>query len=349
LAYEAIASGQVDVIDVYSTDAKIGRYKLRVLTDDRQFFPRYDAVLLMRASLDPAPLMILQDSIHETGMMALNAQAELDGVSFAEIARRFLSQITAGSANRSAGSLAPASPSGAQTVAKTAAASDGALSGGRVFLAKLFAPDLLPLTMQHLTLLFCSLALAVALGIPLGVLAWLKPRLAAWLLGAVGVLQTIPSLALLAFLIALLGSIGFVPALFALVLYALLPIVRNTHTGLSGVSRGLTQAASALGLTQAQVLWNIQLPLARPMLWAGVKTAAVINVGTATMAAFIGAGGLGERIVAGLAVNDNAMLLSGAIPAAFLAIVVQFLFDAVERRSSASGLPSRHLATKAQP
>ena len=315
LAYEAIASGQVDVIDVYSTDAKIARYKLRVLTDDRQFFPRYDAVLLMRASLDAAPLRMLQGSIPEAEMIALNAQAELDGVSFVEIARRFLSRFTAGNASRPAGS--------------------------RKFLAKLFAPDLVPLILQHLALLFGSLALAVAMGIPLGVLAWLKPRWSVWLLGTVGVLQTIPSLALLAFLIALLGAIGFVPALVALVLYALLPIVRNTHTGLSGVPNGLTQAACALGMTQAQVLWTIQLPLARPMLWAGIKTAAVINVGTATMAAFIGAGGLGERIVAGLAVNDNALLLSGAIPAAFLAVLVQFLFDAIERRSSTAAAPGR--------
>ena len=341
LAYEAIASGQVDVIDVYSTDAKIARYKLRVLTDDRQFFPRYDAVLLMRASLDPAPLMMLQGSIHETEMIALNAQAELDGVSFVEIARRFLSRFTAGNASRPDGSQTPASQPVAQAVAKTPSKEDGAISGSRTFLAKLFATDLVPLILQHLALLFGSLALAVAMGIPLGVLAWLKPRWSVWLLGTVGVLQTIPSLALLAFLIALLGAIGFVPALVALVLYALLPIVRNTHTGLSGVPNGLTQAACALGMTQAQVLWTIQLPLARPMLWAGIKTAAVINVGTATMAAFIGAGGLGERIVAGLAVNDNALLLSGAIPAAFLAVLVQFLFDAIERRSSTAAAPGR--------
>jgi osmoprotectant transport system permease protein len=339
LAYEAVARGQVDVIDVYSTDAKIGRYKLRVLTDDRHFFPRYDAVLLMRATLDPAPLMMLQGSIQETGMIALNAQAELDGVSFVDIARRFLSRFTAAGASRPDGSQAPAIQAGPQPVAKTSTPEGGAISSGRDFLAKLFAPDLVPLILQHLALLSGSLALAVALGIPLGVLAWLKPRLAVWLLGAVGVLQTIPSLALLAFLIALLGAIGFVPALVALVLYALLPIVRNTHTGLAGVSKGLTQAACALGLTQAQVLWKIQLPLARPMLWAGVKTAAVINVGTATMAAFIGAGGLGERIVTGLAINDNAMLLSGAIPAALLAILVQFLFDAIERCTTANRLP----------
>jgi osmoprotectant transport system permease protein len=136
---------------------------------------------------------------------------------------------------------------------------------------------------------------------------------------------------LLAFLIALVGHIGFVPAVLALFLYALLPIVRNTHAGLTGVSAGLRDAALSLGLTPAQCLRHVQLPLAMPTLLAGVKTAAVINVGTATVAAFIGAGGFGERIVAGLAVNDTAVMLAGALPAAVLALVVQAVFAAVER------------------
>ena len=157
------------------------------------------------------------------------------------------------------------------------------------------------------------------------------------LLGSVGVLQTIPSLALLAFLIALMGAIGFWPALVALFVYALLPIVRNTHTGLVGVPAGLTLASQALGLTARQTLWSVQLPLARPVLLAGVKTAAVINVGTATMAAFIGAGGLGERIVSGLAVNDSATMLTGALPAAALALLVQWAFDWAERKFSPGG------------
>ena len=159
-------------------------------------------------------------------------------------------------------------------------------------------------------------------------------------LGAVGVLQTVPSLALLAFLIVLLGAIGFVPALLALFLYALLPIVRNTHAGLNGVPAGLTQAARALGLTAPQTLWTVQLPLALPTLWAGVKTAAVINVGTATVAAFVGAGGLGERIVAGLAVNDGAAMLAGAVPAALLALAVQWAFDGAERLWAHGGAPA---------
>ena len=137
-------------------------------------------------------------------------------------------------------------------------------------------------------------------------------------------LQTIPSLALLAFLIAIVGAIGVVPAVLALFLYALLPIVRNTHAGLQSVSGGMAQAALSLGMTSRQALRHVQLPLAAPTLVAGVKTAAVINVGTATMAAFIGAGGFGERIVAGLAVNDSRVMLAGALPAAALALVVQW-------------------------
>lgn len=305
LAYEAVRAGQVDLIDVYSTDAKVGRYALRVLVDDRQFFPRYDAVLLMRQSLDATPLQALAGRIDEKTMVALNAQVELDGLSFAEAARRFLAGESRGPQ--------PAAPR------------DGVLQ-------RLFAPDLARLTGQHLALVLGSLLLALAVGVPIGIWAWARPRWAGGLLGTVGVLQTVPSLALLAVLIALLGRIGFWPALLALFVYALLPIVRNTHAGLAGVPPGLTMAARALGLGPAQALWAVQLPLARPVLLAGAKTAAVINVGTATVAAFIGAGGLGERIVAGLAVSDTALMLAGALPVAALALGVQWAFDALERR-----------------
>ena len=302
LAYDTVKAGQVDLIDIYSTDAKVGRYALRVLVDDRNFFPRYDAVLLMRATLDERPLLALAGRIDEKAMIALNAQVELDGVSFADAARRFL-----------AGGVQPAAQR-------------------QGFIDRLFAPDLWRLMVQHLALVFGSLLLAMVVGVPVGIWAWARPRWAAWLPGLVGVLQTVPSLALLAFLIALLGAIGFWPALLALFVYALLPIVRNTHAGLAGVPQGLTLASRALGLRPAQTLWSVQLPLARPVLLAGAKTAAVINVGTATVAAFIGAGGLGERIVAGLAVSDSALMLAGALPAAVLALVVQGLFDALERR-----------------
>lgn len=302
LAYEALKAGQVDLIDVYSTDAQIGRMALRVLRDDRQFFPRYDAVLLMRAGVDEAPLLKLAGRIDEAAMIAMNAQVELDGRPFDAVARGFLQPQAAAAAPARTG-----------------------------FIARLFAPDLGRLLLQHLALVFGALALAVAAGVPLGVLAHRHARLAAPVLGAVGLVQTVPSLALLAFLVALLGAIGFVPALLALFVYALLPVVRNTHAGLAGVPVGLVLAAQALGLDRAQTLRHVQLPLALPVLLAGVKTAAVINVGTATVAAFVGAGGLGERIVAGLAVNDRVLMLAGAVPAALLALAVQLVFDAADR------------------
>jgi len=307
LAYEAIGAGRIDVIDVYSTDAKIERFKLRVLEDDRRFFPRYDAVLLYRADLPrrlPRQfdlLRQLEGRIDERQMIRMNAAAELEGKSFAEAAALFTGEGKPG-------------------------------TGQRPFLATLFGPDFWRLTRQHLLLVGVSLAASIVAGIPLGIVAAKLPRAAQAILGAVGVIQTVPSLALFAFLIALLGTIGVVPALLALFLYALLPIVRNTHTGLTAISRGMRQAAMALGLEARQRLWLVELPLAAPSILAGIKTSAVINVGTATIAAFIGAGGYGERIAAGLALNDNVTLLAGAIPAAALALLVQAAFELGEKR-----------------
>ena len=319
LAYQALRAGQVDLIDVYSTDAQLARPGLRVLVDDRQFFPRYDAVLLMRSTLDATPLLPLTGRINAAAMVALNAQVEIDRRAFDEVARAFLA------------GAAPSTSASANASASTGTSTTAAPPAPQTFMQRLFAPDLPRLLGQHLALVFGSVALAVAVGVPLGVWAWRRPRAAAWVMGSVGVLQTVPSLALLAFLIALLGTIGFVPALLALFVYALLPVVRNTHAGLAGVPAGQGQAAAALGLQPAQVLRHVQLPQAWPTLLAGVKTAAVINVGTATVAAFVGAGGLGERIVAGLAVNDRELMLAGALPAALLALAVQGLFYGLER------------------
>jgi osmoprotectant transport system permease protein len=313
LAYQALAQGQVDVVDAYTTDAQVARLKLRVLRDDRAFFPRYDAVLLMRAQLDERPLAAaLAGRIDDRAMQAMNAEVEIDGRSFEAVARDFLA------GGKPAGAAASAAP----------AAGAGTRPG---FLDRLLAPDLPRLLREHLTLVFASLAIAVVIGVPLGVLAHRLPRISGLLMGLVGVVQTVPSLALLAFLIAIVGAIGFVPALLALSVYALLPIVRNTHAGLASLSQGMRQAGLALGLRDAQVLRTIELPLAAPAIFAGIKTAAVWNVGMATVATFIGAGGLGERIVAGLAVNDTAFMLAGAVPAAVLALLTQWLFDGVER------------------
>jgi osmoprotectant transport system permease protein len=304
IAYEALAAGQVEAIDLYTTDAKIARVGVRVLADDRGFFPRYDAVVLHRQDLPArhprafAAWAGLQGRIDEVTMIGLNARAELDRVDFAAVAGEFL-----GSAVKSA---------------------------PRSLWSALFAPDFARLALEHTTLVFASLAAAIAVAIPVGIVAARVRLLAQPLLAAAGLLQTIPSLALLAFLIPLTG-IGAWPALIALFLYALLPIVRNTHAGLAGVSQGLRQAALALGLTPRQTLRRIELPLALPTILAGIKTSAVVNVGTATIAAFVGAGGFGERIAQGLAVNDHEMLIAGALPAAALALAVHVLFEAAER------------------
>jgi osmoprotectant transport system permease protein len=310
LAYEAVAKGDIDVVDVYTTDAKIARFRLRTLEDDRGVFPRYDAVLVYRLDVPqrfPAAwraIAGLQGRLDTPAMIRMNAAAELEGRTFDAAADSFFTG-------------APGT-------------SGGGARGG--LLESLFAGDFWRLTREHLTLVFVSLVVSTGLGIPLGVVAARRPALGQGVLAAVGVIQTIPALALLAFLIAALGTIGTLPALVALSLYALLPIVRNTHAGLTGVRPGLLQAAIALGLSPRDRLLSIELPLATPSILAGVKTSAVINVGTATIAAFIGAGGYGERIVQGLALNDRTLLLAGAIPAAALALLMQGAFEWTERR-----------------
>jgi osmoprotectant transport system permease protein len=335
LAYEAIAGHQVDAIDIYSTDAKIDKYGLTVLSDDRNYFPRYDAVLLYRADLPQrlprtwAALRRLEGQIDDASMRRMNAEAELGGKSFVAVAREFLAQKAAGG---SAGQPTSIAPSAKAPAGGTQTAAD---SG---FWQKLFGPDFARLTLEHLLLVFVSLAASIALGIPLGILAARRPASEGLILGATGVVQTVPALALLAFLIPLTGHIGAIPAFIALALYALLPIVRNTHAALTQIARGMKQAAQSLGLQSGTILRYIELPLGAPTILAGIKTSAVINVGTATIAAFIGAGGYGERIVTGLALNDHAMLLAGAIPAAALALLIEAAFRLGERWLVPAGL-----------
>ena len=312
LAYEALAGGQVDVIDIYTTDAKIEHLGLAVLADDAGYFPRYDAVLLYRLDVPRrfpgawAALQALEGRIGEPQMIAMNARAELQGVAFDTIAKDFLAAAPA-----AAGHARADSPG---------------------LWARLAGPDLARLTAQHLGLVAASVALAVLIGVPLALWAADHAGARAVLLGATGLLQTVPSLALLAVLISLLGRIGAAPALMALTLYALLPIMRNTCTGLAEVPAGLKVAAQALGLKRGQRLRAIELPLALPVIVAGVRTATAISVGTATIAAFIGAGGYGERIVTGLALNDQALLLAGALPAAALALLFEAGFSLLDRR-----------------
>jgi osmoprotectant transport system permease protein len=324
LAYEAIAQQQVDAIDIYSTDAKIDKYGLTVLDDDRRYFPPYDAVLLFRADLPQrlpktrAALERLAGTIDDASMRRMNAAAELESKDFASIAASFLAQ-------RSSTAPKTTTPS-----AKLGFAAD--------LWQKLAGADFWRLTREPLMLVFLSLAASIVVGVPLGILAAKRRATEGLILGATGVVQTIPSLALLAFLIPLTGRIGIVPAFIALALYALLPIVRNTHAALAQISRGMREAAQSLGMKAGTILQKIELPLSATTILAGIKTSAVINVGTATIAAFIGAGGYGERIVTGLALNDHAMLLAGAIPAAALALLIEGAFRLGERWVMPAGL-----------
>jgi osmoprotectant transport system permease protein len=307
IAYEALAQGKVDAIDLYSTDAKIDRYDIRVLEDDRRFFPRYDAVMLHRAGVPArhprawAEVARLEGRLDAATMVRLNARAELDGLAFDAVAREHLSGIR------------------------------GSGAAPRGLWRAIFADDFARLLGEHVALVLASLAAAIVVGVPLGVAAARSRLLAQPVLVATSLVQTIPSLALLAILIPLTGTIGLWPAVIALFLYALLPIVRNTHAAILGVPEGLREAARALGLGPGLTLRRVELPLALPTILAGVKTAAVINVGTATIAAFIGAGGFGERIAQGLAVNDTRVLLAGALPAAVLALVFHATFELLER------------------
>jgi osmoprotectant transport system permease protein len=308
LAYEALAAGELDIIDLYTTDAKIARTNVAVLADDRAFFPPYEALLLYRADAPGrfpeafAAWKRLEGRIDAETMRRLNARAEIDKLSFKDVAVEYLQGTTA--------------------------------TPRRSLMGAIFAADFWRLLAEHVGLVAGSLAAAILAGVPLGIAAAKSRFLTQPVLIATGVVQTIPSLALLAFLIPLTGTIGVWPALIALFLYALLPITRNTHTGLVQVSTGLRQAGTALGLRSAQILARVELPLAFPTILAGIKTSAIVNVGTATIAAFIGAGGFGERISQGLALNDATTLLAGALPAAALALAVHGLFELAERSLS---------------
>lgn len=188
---------------------------------------------------------------------------------------------------------------------------------------------LLTQTLEHIGLTFISLILAVIVGLPLGILIARKRKLSGSVLGVAGVLQTIPSIALLGFMIPLLG-IGPKPAIVALLLYALLPIIRNTYTGITGVDASVKEAATAMGMSKWQILFKVELPLAMPVILAGIRTATVITVGVATLASYIAAGGLGEFIFGGISLNNTNMILAGAIPAALLAILFDFLLSRLQ-------------------
>ena len=320
--YQALAAGKVDVIDGYATDGLIARYDLVVLADDRRFFPPYQAAALVGARLPrEAPravlaLEALSGRITEATMRRLNRRVEVDNEPIARVAADAIGELGLGAG-------------GAETAAGEARGDAGRQPLGAYLATQ--APTLLRLTLRHLLLVGISLAAAVLLAMPLGLLLERAPRAAEGAIRAVGLLQTIPGIALLAFMIPLLG-IGVVPALVALLLYSLYPILRNTYTGVRNADPEAVSAALAIGMTPGQVLRYVRLPLAAPVIMAGIRTAAVIDVGTATLAAFIGAGGLGDPIVAGLSLSDTRMILSGAIPAALLALLVDAGLGAVEKQ-----------------
>jgi osmoprotectant transport system permease protein len=321
LAYEAMQAGRIDVTDLYSTDAEIEQFDLVALDDDRSFFPAYDAVIVYRTDLATrAPAVVkqferLEGRIDEALMISMNAAVKIEKRTEVETARRFVHEIL-------------------PKLERGNAVDAGAVrSEGRRALADRIADVMgrMPVrTAEHLGLVFVSLCAGVLLALPLGVLAHRKPRLGQGVLGVAGVLQTIPSIALLVLLIPLVG-IGWWPAVIALFLYSLLPILRNTHAGLASIDPALVESANALGLPPRARLRLIELPLASRAILAGVKTAAVINVGTATLGGFIGAGGYGQTIFAGISRQDNVQILAGAIPAALLAVLMQAAFEIADR------------------
>lgn len=310
LAYRGLASGGLDATDVYTTDAEIPYYGLRVLGDDLGHFPVYNAVLLYRTDIAdrmpdlPRALARLDGRIDAAAMARMNAATKLERQPESRVAAEFLRA-----------NLGIAAQSHEDS----------------------FFDRLVRNTADHLALVAVSLLAAILVAVPLGVLAQRRPRSGQIILAVCGLVQTIPSLALLVFMIPLLG-IGGKPAVVALFLYSLLPIVRNTFTGLNDIAPSLRESAAALGLPAFARLRLIELPLAARSIMAGIKTSAVINVGTATLGALIGAGGYGQPILTGIRLDDVGLILEGAVPAALLALLVQGLFELAERGVVARGL-----------
>jgi osmoprotectant transport system permease protein len=304
LAYRALAGGQVDVTDVYTTDAEIAAYKLVVLEDDRRFFPLYDAAFLYRRDLPAQAIAALNSRggrIDEATMRELNRKVRIDGMSETEAARQALG------------------------LSAQPAAEDSRWQ------------RLLDRTREHFALVAVALGLALVIALPLGIAAARLPRLGSLILPLTGLLQTVPSLALFVMLIPVLG-IGAAPTIAALFLYSLLPIVRNTHAGLTGIAPALLDSAEALGLSRWTRLIRVELPLALPTILAGARTAAVIAVGLATLGAIIGAGGYGQPILTGIRLANNGLILEGAIPAAVFALVIEGAFHLLERAITPRGL-----------
>ena len=316
LKYQAAAAGEIDVLDVYTTDGRLAVYDFVVLEDDRQFFPPYEASGLIRGStLAQHPelgstLGLLTNAFDAGTMRALNYRLQEGGEPLEIVARDALSAL----------GLFAREDAGARPVPHRE---------GLIAYAWSKRTTLMRRTLEHLSLAGLALGLGILVAVPLGLLLERRPTVAEPVIRGIGLTQTIPSIALLAFMIPVFG-IGMLPAVIALWIYSLFPIVRNTCSGLREAAPQAVEAARALGMTEWQILRWVRLPLAAPVIMAGVRTAGVITVGTTTLAAFIGAGGLGVPIVAGLQMANTTVILSGALPAAALALVIDGFLGRVE-------------------
>ncbi len=303
LAYAGLVNGKLDVIDMYTTDAEIVKYDLVSLEDDRGHFVEYRAVIVYRADLanrSPETITALESligTISEQEMRRANAAVKIDEKTERQAAADFLDQEFGLDIQVEAPSI-----------------------GG----------ELWDRTVEHLTLVGVAMLGGILVAVPLGILAQKEPRSGRFILGFVGILQTVPALALLALFVPILG-IGAETAIVTLFCYSMLPIVRNTHAGLASVDPDLHEVADAIGLTPGQKLRKVELPLAYPTILAGIKTATVMIIGFATLGAFVGAGGYGEPILAGIRSQNVRLILLGAVPAALMAVGSELLFDLSER------------------
>lgn len=312
VAYAAMNEGSIDVTDVYTTDAIITQQDLVVLEDDLAVFARYEGLALARSNFSErfpkswAALQRLGGTLTDAKMIELNGRAQLKREPVSTIARDVLAAMNGGPATQT-----------------TAPETTGSKLGR--------------LTMEHLLLVLSGLVLSILVGVPLGLLAARRRRLRQLVMGLTGVLQTIPSIALLCLLMPVFG-VGAGSALAALFLYGLLPIVRGVVTGLESIDPALLEMAEVLGLSKLQKLKRIELPLASVAILNGIQLSAVTNVGTATIAALIGAGGYGSLIITGLSLNDLRLVLLGAVPSAVMALAVNAALDALTRLLVPRGL-----------
>ena len=320
LAYRGLEHEAIQVTDIYTTDAEIDYYHLRALEDDQGFFPTYYAAILMRDDLAArAPkavqsILRLENAVTSAEMSSMTAHVRLDRHLETNAAAEFLnSKFQLGIDLQGI---------------------DRQARWGRFF------SRLLKTTTEHLFLVVMSLGLAIAVAVPLGIFASRSESVAQAVLAIVGVIQTLPSMALLVFMIPIFG-LGAIPAIAALFFYSLLPIVRNTYSGLTQIPAATLESAEVLGLGARAKLRLVELPLALPSILSGIKTAAVINVGTATIGALIGAGGYGAPILTGIRLSSIPLILQGAVPAAVLALLVQFGFSLLETRLVSPGLRTK--------